>query len=579
MKFSNKISTFYAIPALLFIIGLASSIGSLINTQKAFGHYIDSEQSVRQGVTEMYAQGLQMGQALRNVILDPKNPKAMENLKSAQTGYQKSFERTLAVAAGTEIEAALKKLPELREAHSKAQLKVLAAGSMEDAVAILNKEETPAWRILRGELIEQSKQAELLSQTAYERVNSATVFAVRLSIGISVLAAIVAALLSIQIRKTLTRELGGDPADARAAMANIAEGKLTQSISNQGSKDSLMGATSEMQSSLTSLVTGVRDSASGIATATNQIAAGSQDLSNRTESQASALEQTAASMEELMSQVKNNADNAQHATQLASNASSIAVRGGDVVGRVVETMRGINDSSRKISEIISVIDGIAFQTNILALNAAVEAARAGDQGRGFAVVASEVRALAGRSAEAAKEIKMLINASVEKVEQGSALVDEAGETMGELVTSIQKTTELIREISSASNEQANGVSQVGEAVTLMDQTTQQNAALVEQMAAAANSLKTQAEDLVQSVARFKVDSTGPGFTKAPVRTQSTNSPSFKGQERRISGEQTSKRTQTARPPKSTSEKPRIAPKQISTTNVEAASGSDDWETF
>jgi methyl-accepting chemotaxis protein-1 (serine sensor receptor) len=517
MKFSTKIVGFYAIPAFLFVIGLVTSIGSLVNTQMEFSHYIDSEQAIRQGLTEMYAQGLQMGQALRNVVLDPKNPKAMENFKAAQVAYQKSFEQTQSIATGTDLQAPLKKLPVLREVQEKAQVKVLTSGSTEDAIVVLNKEETPAWRALRTELLEQSKLAETLSQSAHERVNVKTTFAIRLSIAISVFAVLVAAGLSILIRTTLRRELGGDPADAREALANIADGKLTAHIENQGDEGSLMGATRKMQSSLTKLVTDVRDSASGIATATNEIAAGSQDLSNRTESQASALEQTAASMEELMSQVKKNADNAQLANELASNASTMAVRGGDVVGRVVETMKGINDSSRKIFEIISVIDGIAFQTNILALNAAVEAARAGEQGRGFAVVASEVRALAGRSADAAKEIKTLINASVEKVEQGSSLVDQAGETMGELVTSIQKSTNLMREISSASNEQANGVAQIGEAVTLMDQTTQQNAALVEQMAAAANSLKSQAGDLVQSVALFKVDA-NPSMVRANERS-------------------------------------------------------------
>jgi methyl-accepting chemotaxis protein len=209
-------------------------------------------------------------------------------------------------------------------------------------------------------------------------------------------------------------------------------------------------------------------------------------------------------MEELSSQVNQNADNARQANQLAVSASAVAVRGGEVVGRVVTTMKEINDSSRRISEIISVIDGIAFQTNILALNAAVEAARAGEQGRGFAVVASEVRSLAGRSADAAKEIKALINASVERVEQGTTLVDEAGSTMTEVVSSIRRVCDLVGEISSASNEQSAGVAQVGEAVSQMDQTTQKNSALVEQMAAVANNLKTQAGALVQTVAVFKL---------------------------------------------------------------------------
>jgi methyl-accepting chemotaxis protein len=248
----------------------------------------------------------------------------------------------------------------------------------------------------------------------------------------------------------------------------------------------------------------VRNSADSVALASAEIAQGNHDLSSRTEHQASALEETAASMEELNSTVQQNADNARQANQLAMNASTVAVQGGEVVGQVVETMKGINDASRKIGEIIGVIDGIAFQTNILALNAAVEAARAGEQGRGFAVVASEVRALAGRSADAAKEIKTLINASVERVEQGTALVDKAGATMTEVVSSIRRVTDIVGEITAASGEQRAGVAQVSEAVSTMDQATQQNAALVEEMAAAASSLKSQAEDLVGVVGVFKL---------------------------------------------------------------------------
>ena len=227
-------------------------------------------------------------------------------------------------------------------------------------------------------------------------------------------------------------------------------------------------------------------------------------MSQRTEQQSAALEKTAASMEQLSSTVKQNADNAKQANQLALCASTVAIKGGEVVGQVVQTMKGINDSSKKIADIISVIDGIAFQTNILALNAAVEAARAGEQGRGFAVVASEVRSLAGRSADAAKEIKSLINASVERVEQGTALVDQAGTTMTEVVSSIKRVTDIMGEISSASVEQSAGVAQVGEAITQMDQATQQSAALVEESAAAAESLKVQAQQLVQAVAVFKL---------------------------------------------------------------------------
>jgi methyl-accepting chemotaxis protein len=260
-----------------------------------------------------------------------------------------------------------------------------------------------------------------------------------------------------------------------------------------------------MQNNLIHVVGTVRQEAQGVASASAQIASGNHDLSARTESQASALEQTAASMEQLGAAVRQNAETAQQANLLALSASSVAEQGGIVVAEVVTTMRGINDASRKIADIISVIDGIAFQTNILALNAAVEAARAGEQGRGFAVVASEVRSLAGRSAAAAKEIKALIDTSVQRVELGTALVDQAGATMTEVVRSSKSVTDLMAEISAASREQAMGVSQVGEAVTQMDQVTQQNAALVEEMAAAASSLTEQAQALVTTMAVFKLD--------------------------------------------------------------------------
>ncbi|GAB4401582.1 MAG: hypothetical protein OHK0048_18470 [Rhodoferax sp.] len=250
-------------------------------------------------------------------------------------------------------------------------------------------------------------------------------------------------------------------------------------------------------------VASVRSSAANIQSACAEIASGNQVLSNRTEQTASNLQRTAGSMDALTQTVKQSAESARQANQLAMNASTVAAQGGAVVSQVVDTMRGINEASRKISDIISVIDGIAFQTNILALNAAVEAARAGEQGRGFAVVASEVRSLAGRSAEAAKEIKALINASVERVAQGSVLVDQAGATMNEVVDSIRRVTDIMGEISAATNEQAAGVASVGQAVSEMDQATQQNAALVEQMAAAAASLSSQAQELVQSMAVFK----------------------------------------------------------------------------
>ena len=567
MKFSSKIATFAAIPAVLFLIGLAGSIGALVKTQSDFDRYIQSEQAVERGLSEMYAQGLQMGQALRNVVLDRGNFKALDNLKAAQTAYDKAFTQTQERAKGSVFESALSRLPALRAAQASAQDKVLGlAATNGEAIAVLNSEETPAWRQLRAELLQQREAAAKSSEEAHQQVNQKADIAIKLSIGIAILAALVAVGLSLLMRRTVRQELGGDPAEAREALSKIAQGELTSNIVNVGGPGSLMGVMMQMEASLQKLVRGVRNSAGGIATATDEIAAGSQDLSNRTESQASALEETSASMEQLGATVKQNADSARQANQVARNASDVAIKGGNVVGQVVETMKGINESSRKIADIISVIDGIAFQTNILALNAAVEAARAGEQGRGFAVVASEVRSLAGRSAEAAKEIKTLINASVERVEQGSSLVDQAGITMTEVVGAIQKVTDIMGEISSSSTEQSLGVSQVGEAVTLMDQTTQQNAALVEEMAAAASSLNSQANELVEAVAVFKLGAddhtlnTRPALLRSPAPKQA----SFKSLGR------------SAHSPAAPLALSKSAPKAVAKAT---SAGDDDWETF
>jgi len=301
------------------------------------------------------------------------------------------------------------------------------------------------------------------------------------------------------------KSLGAEPAEATNLAQHVAKGDLSWAIAlKPGDTHSMMAQLKYMQESLSEVVGKVRRGSEGVASASVEIAQGNSDLSSRTEHQASTLEQTSASMEELNSTVRQNADNARQANVLAQSASEVAVQGGEVVSQVVTTMKGINESSHKISDIIGVIDGIAFQTNILALNAAVEAARAGEQGRGFAVVATEVRSLAGRSAQAAKEIKDLISASVERVDEGTVLVDRAGSTMKEVVNSIRRVTEIMGEISIASDEQSHGVAQVVEAIKQMDQVTQQNAALVEEIAAEAESLNSQAQDLVETVAIFKL---------------------------------------------------------------------------
>jgi methyl-accepting chemotaxis protein len=309
------------------------------------------------------------------------------------------------------------------------------------------------------------------------------------------------------ITRNLMNSLGAEPANLGATVKRVADGDLgTIAGAVTAPHGSVLASMGQMQGNLVGLIDKVRVAADSVSNASAEIATGNLDLSQRTEQQASALEETAASMEQLGSTVRQNADNARQANQLAMGASTVAIKGGEVVSQVVTTMKGINDSSKKIADIISVIDGIAFQTNILALNAAVEAARAGEQGRGFAVVASEVRSLAQRSAEAAKEIKGLIGASVERVEQGTTLVDQAGVTMTEIVTAIKRVTDIMGEISAASTEQSAGVAQVGEAISQMDKATQQNAALVEESAAAAEGLKAQAQQMVQAVAVFKLNS-------------------------------------------------------------------------
>nr|WP_198982158.1 methyl-accepting chemotaxis protein [Herbaspirillum sp. ASV7] len=299
----------------------------------------------------------------------------------------------------------------------------------------------------------------------------------------------------------------------------VANGDLTTRVEVESSNEigRLFSAIRSMQQALLTTVSRVRSSSDSIDTSAKEIAAGNMDLSSRTEQQASSLEETAASMEQLTGTVKQNAENALQANQLAHSASSTASKGGEVVSQVVDTMQAINDSSRKIVDIISVIDGIAFQTNILALNAAVEAARAGEQGRGFAVVASEVRSLAQRSAAAAKEIKSLIDDSVNKVETGSQLVEQAGATMNEVVSSVQRVTDIVGEIAEASREQSSGIEQVNRAITQMDEVTQQNAALVEEAAAAAQSLQAQATNLVGAVSIFKIDAQQAAASPAKPR--------------------------------------------------------------
>jgi methyl-accepting chemotaxis protein len=391
--------------------------------------------------------------------------------------------------------------------------------------------------------------------------------------------------IGMALGRAVTRSISEAVEAARASAVRIAAGDLSNAppATSRDELGELMTAMAAMQASLIRVVGTVRQNADSVATASVQIAQGNLDLSARTEQQASALEQTAATMDQLNTTVSNNANSAQQANALAQSATSIAVRGGEMVGQVVEKMDGISTASRKIAEIIGVIDGIAFQTNILALNAAVEAARAGEQGRGFAVVAGEVRSLAQRSAAAAREIKSLINTSVERVEQGSSLVNQTGRTVDDVVDAIKRVSEIVAQISAASAEQSLGVQQVGQAVSQMDQVTQQNAALVEESAAAAEGLKQQAHDLVQAVALFKLGTSGHAGAAAamahlPVANDAWNGTERRGEDR--AGNVTrpdfaQKSVKPTEPPPAYVAPPAPAPQEAAAERT----GTDDWERF
>ena len=419
------------------------------------------------------------------------------------------------------------------------------------------------------------------------------------------LATVALTVFGLWVRRRIWRAVGGEPSDVAAVANSVAQGDLTiRAAVEADDRHSIMAALRDMTDNLGSLVSDVRNGSDSIATGSAQIAAGNADLSQRTEQQASNLEETAASMEEISSTIKQNSETARQANQLASSASEAASRGGVVVNEVIATMGGIDASSRKISDIIGVVDGIAFQTNILALNAAVEAARAGEQGRGFAVVASEVRSLAQRSANAAKEIKGLIGESVEKVQAGSRLVNEAGQSMQDIVSQVQRVTDLIAEISAASVEQTQGIGQIGDAVNELDQVTQQNAALVEQSSAAAESLKQQAMRLSEAVSVFKVRSNAAGSlpNQTPLRSSSIRTASaaattqrpaasagYKpGVERRGPNRATNvtrpafggaARAATATATGSVAATSTAAAAEPSGERVAARSGTDDWESF
>ena len=494
---------------ILLITALTASIGIWrIQTLAADSERVSTVEMERQAQVERWAAGLRLNWVRTEAFLKAIDREYMDqlqaNTEATTVDIEQTVQRIHTLVTDDAGKALLASVDAAHTAYTQrlAEIRELYRGGEPNVPSLVDKDLRPlADKTLTALDALRQHMAQLLTESLQR--SSSVAQTSEWILGACALAAIA---LGLALAALVTRSIVQPVQRSRQLAQAIAQGDLTYALEATGSDEpgQLLQTLGAMQRQLAGIVGEVRRGAEGVATASAEIAHGNSDLSARTEQQASALEETSASMEELNSTVRQNADNARAANQLALKAQTVATQGGDVVAEVVRTMKGINDSSRKISDIIGVIDGIAFQTNILALNAAVEAARAGEQGRGFAVVASEVRSLAGRSADAAKEIKALIGASVERVEAGSALVDRAGNTMSEVVQAIGRVTEIVSEISAASQEQSQGVAQVGEAVTQMDQATQQNAALVEESAAAADGLKVQAAQLVHAVAVFRL---------------------------------------------------------------------------
>ncbi len=490
--------------ALLFGLGLQS-----LNQMRDQLHQIVNDSNVKTAAAyELAIEIRTLSNAFSNIILgdDAGIPREKETIAAARAKYGKAWATLKERAVSDEDKALMAEvaatIARSRPINNQA-IEVRMEGRKDEAAEILAKQIDPATQAIvagMGKIVEYEKNS---AAKAAEHAEREYVSARNLMIAIGTLAIVLGGLIGWLSMRSITRPIG----EAVKVAQTVAAGDLSSRIEVRSKDETgqLLQALKDMNGNLLNIVSQVRSGTDAIASASDQIAAGNLDLSSRTEEQASSLEETASSMEELTSTVKQNTDNSRQANMLAAVASNVAVKGGTVVAEVVDTMESIKDSSRKIVDIIAVIDGIAFQTNILALNAAVEAARAGEQGRGFAVVAAEVRTLAQRSAAAAKEIKELIGDSVDKVDAGSRLVDQAGVTMNEIVESVKRVTDIMNEITAASEEQSAGIEQVNQAISQMDETTQQNASLVEEAAAASEAMREQAGNLRRVVSVFKLD--------------------------------------------------------------------------
>jgi methyl-accepting chemotaxis protein len=514
LKCGSRLALAFGVVTLFMMLICFIGISHLKSQQQASNDTVNliyPKAAATQGISYL---SVDIARVTRNIILVPDdksvatNKLALDKDIAQMTDKVKVIENDLR----TDKERALfKTMGDARAAYlgfTDDVVQLALAGKKDEAVQVLYGPKYKTQGAYLAALKEMVDYQEATMKTGGEQLNANSDRAFHIMAALGAASTLISIVFSVLITRSIVLPLHA----AVATAETVAGGDLTGHIAITSTDEigQLQRALQQMNANLLETISQTRSGVDMISTAAGQIASGNQDLSSRTEQQASSLEETASSMEELTTTVKRNTDNARQANQLAITASGVATKGGEVVSRVVDTMASINDASRKIADIISVIDGIAFQTNILALNAAVEAARAGEQGRGFAVVASEVRNLAQRSAAAAKEIKALIDDSVVKVDNGSQLVSKAGTTMDEIVDSIKRVTDIMAEIADASQEQSAGIEQVNMAISQMDQVTQQNAALVEEAAAASQAMQDQAGALAQTVGMFKVDGAGSG---------------------------------------------------------------------
>ena len=507
LSFGNRLLLCLVAPALLFVLALAAALWGTRTTQAIFRGALQGEVRLAQSMAEVRAQGLRSGQLMRDASVSPSDKPARAAALAAVKSFGEAIANSVDFARGAAFEAAVTELAKRARAHAALQQKVLEliVENPGEVLMMIMTDESPAWNKLHADLTRIIDEAEASALAAGAAADAGAARSLAVAAALASLALFAAAGLAWLLRRTVARELGAEPAQVRAALERIAEGDLRAELhAPADAEHSLLGVVATMGAALQRLVLQVREASRSIEQASAEVAAGNFDMSQRTERTAANLQQTASAMGELTSNLQQSASAASTANELAQSAADVAQRGGTAVSQVVSTMDEIHESARRIADIIGVIDGIAFQTNILALNAAVEAARAGEQGRGFAVVASEVRSLAQRSAGAAREIKSLIGTSVDRVASGARLVKDAGQTMNEIVGSVGRVSEVIGRITHATGEQSGGLGRINGSVLQLDEMTQQNAALVEQSAAAAQSLKKQADRLAATVAVFRL---------------------------------------------------------------------------